>query len=281
MALRNWDANPCLALLYPGRLALLLGLVLLIGGGCKKKGLLQTEAPEVANDRKFLKEVIERQPTYQTLALRGKTRYDLDGQSQSFSHRIHIRNGENIWASLSMFGLEGARAFITRDSVFVIDRLKKQYIATDFSYLQAILNLQVDFDQLEQLLIGHPAMATEAEPLEQDQEIAVKTAGIEPIGPLRVYQSDEGPLQILFFLSDETGLLTHLSAYHDRRKLRTLIFYSEYQPVEDHKLPYLAEVTLSGANNGEIEMQHKRIEVDPERLSFNFNIPAGYERIQP
>ena len=55
----------------------------------------------------------------------------------------------------AIFGIEGLRALITRDSVKILDKQNKLYTARSIGYLQEVSALPVNLSTLQDLIIGN------------------------------------------------------------------------------------------------------------------------------
>ena len=62
-----------------------------------------------------------------------------------------------IWISITgLFGIEGLRAYITKDSIKIINKQNKIYTGRSVAYLQEVTGLPLDLHSLQDLLIGNP-----------------------------------------------------------------------------------------------------------------------------
>ena len=81
--------------------------------GCNPaRNLSPTDSLEEFDGKRFIRAAKSRDVAFQTLAIRGKGR-SAGLTNLSFSYRLNIEQGKQIWASLRVFGLEGFRARIT------------------------------------------------------------------------------------------------------------------------------------------------------------------------
>ena len=96
--------------------------------------------------------------TFETFS--GKSKVDITSSqgNQSFSAAIDIRRDSLIGISLRLLGVEGARVRITPDSIEILDRLNQVYMPRDYSFLRDSLNLDLNFADLQNLIIGNPVM---------------------------------------------------------------------------------------------------------------------------
>jgi len=130
--------------------------MLLIAPGCKEKGRKNKGNKTSLITKQFMANQID----FDWFYTRANIRYKDDKMNQSFTSTIKIRKDSLIWLNVKKFGLEGGRALITPDSVFVINRIEKAIYKRDFSYLEQF-NLEADFQTLQQLLIGNAVSVNE------------------------------------------------------------------------------------------------------------------------
>lgn len=69
---------------------------------------------------------------------------------------LRLEKDKRIWVSVKKFGFEAARALITPDSFFVINRLQNEYTAEPISYIQNKYNMPASFDLLQNVVLGNP-----------------------------------------------------------------------------------------------------------------------------
>ena len=89
----------------------------------------------------------------------------IDFRSDDFSivatAYIRMKKDSVIWMVGKKFGVEGVRALVTTDSVYVLDRLNKEYRAEGISYLQLRFNLSMSYYDLQDILLGNAILLTD------------------------------------------------------------------------------------------------------------------------
>lgn len=78
--------------------------------------------------------------------------YEQKDKKQEFRGSVRILKDSIIWLSISKMGIEGVRVKLTPDSVFFIDRLHREYMMTDYSYLNKRFNLELDYYLVQSIL---------------------------------------------------------------------------------------------------------------------------------
>ena len=80
--------------------------------------------------------------------------------SQSVNGTLRMQKDKVIWISVTgPFSIEVFRAMITPDSVMLLDKLQNKIVRRNISYLQNVVQLPLDFYDLQDLLMGNAVMA--------------------------------------------------------------------------------------------------------------------------
>jgi hypothetical protein len=86
----------------------------------------------------------------------GKARVKASTPDSRMSATVNLRilKDSVIWATIDKLGFEVARIFITPDSVFVVDRLNKEYTRTSLAAFLEEYGVRIGFRDLQNTLIG-------------------------------------------------------------------------------------------------------------------------------
>jgi len=259
-------------------LLVILPLLALLGVGCKSRvptrGGGANDSSLVSNT--FLQQALVKDLQFRFIVLRGNANYQAGNNAQRFTYRINIERGVQIWASFSLLGIEGARVHITRDSVYVMDKLHRQYFVAGYEYIRRRTGLPVDFEMLQDVLLGRSQLAAGC-PAGNSAAATIPNAE-----RYKCYRRTlEGVLVNLLFDANSQKL-TYLTAQDANTNSNVLVSYENYQPIGVQQFAYLAKAKVRGAAELDFQMEHNRVEIDPsEAPTFRFSIPANYERIPP
>lgn len=99
---------------------------------------------------------------FHTLSLKFDAEVQSGDENNNFSGNIYVVRDSALWVSVQKFGLEVVRVLITNDSVRMLDRINKSYLAGDFSLISGILKTNIDFDGLQSLITGNDARSYES-----------------------------------------------------------------------------------------------------------------------
>lgn len=242
----------------------LLSLFALIAG-CKRDAIPTVSESDLKN--------LNIQPLdFEYLTTRSKINFDDGNQRIGATANIRIRKDSVIWFSVTPgFGIEAARGLVTRDSLFLINKLQKEYHAYSFAELSKKLNVAVDYDILQSALLGDPIV-----PISTSNRI--KRTQDETI----VVQQQEG-IDIINYFNNNNLKLTKVLLQEPQSPNNLMLQYADFQQVSNNVLPFLSTITAQYQDNQQMKatvvaFQHNKAEFSNTALDFPFSIPGSYVR---
>lgn len=206
---------------------------------------------------------------YKTFQSKTKMHYENGDQKQNFTASFRLEKDKKIWASISGFGLEVARAIITPDSVKAIDKFNKRYYLYSYRDIQKLINMEVEFKNLQDLIIGN-AVGLDG-----------KISDVKEINSLMsIFISNaDFSNQLTFNKTDSTLKQIQLQATRSISKSAVLISLNNYQLLENKFIStdrtyYIQDI--KGAS--QLNMEVNKIEIDKD-IDFPFSIPSNYKRV--
>lgn len=207
----------------------------------------------------------------------------IDSSFNSFTISLRIQKDSIIWMSISKMGIEGARALITTDSVFFMNRIDKTYFKGDFSYLSQLLNTQLDYELLQSLLVGNSVAY-------YDEEEKIK-AGISKcqylLGTIRKHKLRrviqkgkelKEPAQSIYIEPTTYKIVRIL--FHEFNPERNFgASFTDFTKVDSSQtFPFHIDYQIRAQKDIDITIDYAKIRLN-EKLSFPFRIPATYQEI--
>ncbi|RFP66074.1 DUF4292 domain-containing protein [Hymenobacter lapidiphilus] len=245
-------------------LSVLLALPLLLGS-CTKKLLptaTSTTTPPMPEAVKAAN------LDFQFMTAKGKAQFG----DQSANVNLRMRKDSVIWLSASLLGIEGGRLYITRDSVQVIDKLRREYYSGDFAYLSQRLNVPVTFDMLQALLLGNYLA-----PISPDTQPVVTTEGTVQ----RVRYAQAG-LLIMQLVDLAQGRPRQLLVQDSVRANQITVDYADFRQLESNPQPFAFETQVQVQQHQQaptlVTLTYRAVDLDKGRLQFPFSVPKGYVR---
>ncbi len=214
------------------------------------------------------KRIIANKVSFTTFSAKIDVDYE-DAEGKKYNVNAHLRMYKDsvIWISITgPLGIEGLRAYITNDSVKVLDKQNKTYIARSVSYLQDVTELPLDLPSLQDLLVGNPVFF--------DDNLISYSRSAEAISIL-----SNGDFFKNLFTIDVAKKLPISSKLDDLGGSKNRTCYLTYDDYEDKKGVNFAQkrvINVAEKKKLEIKLKFKQYEFN-ETLSFPFSIPKNYK----
>jgi len=195
---------------------------------------------------------------------------NLAGDRHSFGGQIRIKNGEQIWVTITALGglMEVARMKITTDSVFLHNRLERSATIRDFSFFKEMTGVDFTFDMLQDILVGNYFLP-------------------KPSGQYS-YEFFEGNYQFIDerMLGDVAfDFILHNAHYRfvsltmrDRQNRSVHIAYDNYAIFSNNLFPQNLHIRVVDPMQIDLRLNYQRIQINvPQNMPFS--IPASATRI--
>jgi len=234
---------------------------------CKtKKEISKTKIPKsiLSSEKIFVDSISANSLNFNTFSARSKTDIESEKLNASFTIQLRIKKDQIIWASVTAFGaIEVARAYITPDSIKILDRVNGKYIAKDFSYVSQIVKTDIDFNSLQSLLIGStPNQILNSNTLEIVNE---ETNILSSQSGAFLYRSDY----------DANFHLINLLANNNSESQTLTINYADFILINNQKMPQTINgKSLNKAEEIKFNLRYSKITIN-EELQFPFSIPKN------
>ncbi|MBL7744147.1 MAG: DUF4292 domain-containing protein [Chitinophagaceae bacterium] len=188
-----------------------------------------------------------------------------DGKKENVNVTLRMYKDSVIWLAVTgLFGIEGLRAYITQDSIRILNKLDKIYTGRSVAYIQEVTGLPLDLASMQELIIGNPIFL--------DSNIISYTRTSETISLLSAGD---------FF----TNLITlnggkmHHSKLDDTdiNRHRTCdLSYDEYENKKGPDFSAKRRITVAEKSKLDIKLDFKSYSFN-ETLSFPFSVPKNYK----
>lgn len=191
-----------------------------------------------------------------------------DGKQPELTAVVRMVKDSAIWVSLSatLLKIEVYRVLVKPDEVILLNKQDKVVQYRTLEYLQEITNLPLDFQTLQNLLIGNVVYF-------QGPLHSFKKQGKELL-----LTSVDDVFKHLLVIDGKTYEKIHskLDDVIEERNRTASIAYSEYEKISSFRFPTYRHITVAEKEKINIKMKYKQVEFNKE-LSVNFNIPRNYE----
>ncbi|WP_108425177.1 DUF4292 domain-containing protein [Flagellimonas amoyensis] len=242
-------------------------LLLLTLGACRStKTVTGGEVDPSLSVRNIINNHYFNQPNFKTLSGRIKIDYSNGDESQGVNVTLRMEKDKVIWISAP---LGVVKAHITPEKVSFYNKLQNEYFDGDFSYLSQLLGTDLDFEKVQNLLLGNAVLDLRKD--KYDSEIY--TGGYQ-LKPKKVGQL----FKILFQLEPKNfKISTQQIAQPD--KSRQLQANYTYQDISGNALP--EDIKILAEDEGEvttIDLSFRNLELN-KPMNFPYKVPNGFDKI--
>ncbi len=193
---------------------------------------------------------------------------DSDGKKNNVNAHVRMYKDSLIWVVITgPLGIEGLRAYITTDSVKLLDKQNKIYIARSVSYLQEMTELPLDLTSLQNLFLGNPLFL--------DSNIVSYSKLANTISFLSV-----GNFFRNLFTIGESDKLVVSSKLDDLDGLRNRTCYLSYSDYDNRDGIFFSQerdINITEKKKLDLKLNFKQYRFN-ETLSFPFSVPKSYKR---
>lgn len=258
--------------------ALIVVCFLLVLSGCKSSKKVGTVVSGGAKAHNEFFEAME-EHSFQFNTMTARLNAELKGTKNNMSSRVDLKMVKDSAFQLSVqpfLGIEVFRAEFTVDSIKVVDRMNKRYVAERYADLKGQTPIEFNFYNLQALFTNHIFLP--------GQQF------IEPKQFKRFRLNQEGSTAEIR-IKDSLGLLYTFFADGEEKLLSTYITdpseqyalqwdYADFRVTDGQPFPQLMDVNVlaNGSSQGGIAFRFSRIQTNVP-VNLEFSIPAKYKRI--
>ena len=222
------------------------------------------EIPEMRT-KQILKKHIKQHAKFNTLQCKLKIELFQNSKAQSNTVTLRMERGKIIWinAFLNMIRIK-----ITPDRVQMYNKIDKTYFDGDFSLIKQLLGIDLDFSNLENLLLGDTFFKHNSSSLNQVKDNSGYT--------LKPYKLDPA-LNVLyrinpFYFKMKTQEISHL-----KEEIHLKVNYDDFQEINQQLIPSKMAITINEKqNNTFIKLNLKSVSLN-QSIRFPFKLPKGYK----
>lgn len=243
-------------------------IVLLYGCGPGKNLTSNVGGIPEMRTKQILKKHIKQHAKFNTLQCKLKIELFQNSKAQSNTVTLRMDRGKTIWinAFLNMIRIK-----ITPDRVQMYNKIDKTYFDGDFSLIKQLLGIDLDFSNLENLLLGDTFFKHNSSSLNQVKDNSGYT--------LKPYKLDP-TLNVLyrinpFYFKMKTQEISHL-----KEEIRLKVNYDDFQEINQQLIPSKMAITINEKqNNTFIRLNLKSVSLN-QSIRFPFKLPKGYKLLK-
>lgn len=240
---------------------------------CKSKAVAvqnnNTTEVVAKKDNKAIEKHYENKLDFSTLNIRASARYEDEKQSQNVTADIKIEKDKQILISVKFLGITMAKALITPTSVSYYEKIKGTYYEGDFSSLSEWLGTDLDYNKVQNLLIG--------EAFDDLRKGEYTQTIVENL--IRLEDQKSQKIQKAFYLDPEKYLVQKEQISQSAENIKLEINYSDTKTFSQGTIPTTLVINaLQPKGTTNINLNYNNISFN-EELSFPYSVPSGYKKV--
>lgn len=254
---------------------LCVGAMLLLLAGCKTRKewgevLVEGERYVSRSEAAAIKRSVgHARMDYNTFIGRAKSTFQLNKDIHDVTTHVRIRKDEAIWVSVTaVLGMEVARVLITPDRIRIINRMQSVYVDQPFDYIHRFASKQLDFQALEDLLVG-----------EVLQSLVDNNTQVTAFDDGYVLRGEQGGLEYELTL-DPTHRIRFTTLEEPDMEQRLTAMYESRATFSGRVFPQVLQLAmLAKGLDLQIDMAYNRATFD-EPVETPFTIPPRFTEVR-
>ncbi|MBC7438499.1 MAG: DUF4292 domain-containing protein [Flavobacterium sp.] len=238
---------------------------------CKSK----TAVVEVSKNenRKSVNKIIEnyynKKNEFKTVYIKAAVAYASEKQNQNVSLEIKLKKNEQILVSVRFLGITMAKASITPTKVSYYEKIKGTYYEGDFSAISELLGTDLDFDKLQNMLLGRAI-----DNLKEGKYSETFTDQV-----YRLDEESDGNTKKSFYIDGNNFTINKQEITQTKEGRMIQVVYSNKKEFTEMTLPLTLNIDSYQKNGkAEINIEYNTVSFN-EELSFPYSVPNDYKRI--
>jgi hypothetical protein len=209
--------------------------------------------------KNILSTISEHPIDFTTFSAKVKIGYEGKENSDQATAYIRIQKDSLIWISLTgALGIEGMRVMIKKDSVRLMNKLKKTVEFRSINYLQELTEIPFNFYNIQDVIVGNPVF------VDTNHVVSYQTNGndllVLTVGNI---------FKNLLTIDDKNYKILHskLDDVDSTRNRTADITYDDYENAGSFDFSTKRKITVA---------EKSKLDIDLDFKSYNFNKPQDY-----
>ena len=248
-------------------------VIMLVFSSCKTKSVVvgNSVATKKMSARKVSKKHLESSFDQKTIDAKLKVAYKSDKDRYNLNVKLRIDKDKVIWLNVVYKGVVlVARAKITPTSVSYYEKINKTYFKGNFDLLESMLGAEVNFKQLQNMLLGEAIFDLNAQKY---------TSVVDNEAHLLLPTQQKRLFDILFWINPIHYKLDMQTLKNSLKNQELKVGYKSYSTIEGEIFPKRIEIRAKEKG------KFTNIDIDYKSVVFNknivtpFRIPRGYKQV--
>ena len=238
---------------------------------CKSKSAVVDVSKN--ENRKSVNKIIENyynnKNEFSALYIKASVRYATEKQNQNVTAEIKLKKDEQILISIRFLGITMAKASITPTSVSYYEKVNGTYYEGDFSALSQLLGTDLDFNKVQNMLLGRA--------IDNLKEGKFTETFADQV--YRLDADSDGNTKKSFYIDGNNFLISKQEITQTKEERMIQVVYSNQKEFKEMTLPLTLNIdSYQKKGKTEINLEYNTVTFN-EELSFPYSVPNDYKRI--
>ena len=238
---------------------------------CKSKAAVVnvTKSESRSSANKIIENYYNNKNEFSTLYIKANAQYATEKQNQNVTAEIKIKKDEQILISIRFLGITMAKASITPTAVSYYEKINGNYYEGDFSALSQLLGTDLDFNKVQNMLLGR--VIDDLKKGKYTESLADQVYRLDDT-------SDDNTKKSFYFDADKFLVnKQEITQTNEGRMIQ--VVYSNKKEFNEMILPLAINIdTYQKKGKTEINLDYNTVTFN-EELSFPYSVPNDYKRI--
>jgi hypothetical protein len=259
----------------------------LLGGlpSCKsKRAIIKAPIKEKGPEYLFSK-MNEKEFRFNAIEAKFNIEYSQGRKNYDFKGQLRLVKDSLIWLNFNQdLGIEIARVMITQDSVKFIDRFRKQYLITDYGFINDFLNTNIDFGILQSIILGNDFEYYEDAKFKASIDGGQYKLSTSERRKLKKYVRNTDDETRIFlqqtWLNPDNFKITQIKLKELTKSSKKLTAeYSDFEPIDIQLFPHTIKYLVEAEDAIDVVVKYNRVTLK-DNMQFPFNIPSKYSSVK-
>lgn len=237
----------------------------------------KTEDGKNISDRLTFYENIYIHPEFNQIKINSKITAD-NLRVSPLDATIYIESDKKIWSNINFLFFNAARAIITPEGIKAVDKYNKNYIDSDFEYLNNLLNINfIDYKTLEKILLGRTFLLVS----NRNSEIKKNEDGyqLSSITNQKIVTNGvEREYKLNMRYSNDYDLI-YVKLQDVKSDDAVEIVYDQWESFDNNlRLPQNVKIIIKGSKTSQIVLENTKFGFT--KMETPYSVPANYKKIE-
>lgn len=246
-------------------------ILIILVTSCKSKSVATGSSIRSMSANKVIKNHYKNSFDKESITAKMKVKYRGKTNLPSVTASMRIKKDETIWISLSKIGFPVGKVLITKDKVSYYEKINRTYFEGDFALLSGFLGTELDYEKVQNLLLGQAILNLKNE--KHSVDLKEKSYELTP-------KKANSLFDIFYLINSGNYKIAQQRIEQAKENKKLTIDYSKYEKIDGEFFPKKVLITAKDHNfTNSVDVDYKSVQFN-KAVSFPFSIPKGYKEIK-